>query len=374
MEAEPPIPNTRADIVQSSSGQSSSGQVNESQSGDATSGSTSSRSQSEAAFAASSRQETTSRIELATPPKMSADADYPNLTKDLLQTPQRRIKLPIVLFLLTCLSTFWVGAALWRPEQFFSDWRLAIYANWGTGLLYMGCVLSILMFHEMGHFLMTVRYRIPASLPYFIPVPISILGTMGAVIAMAGYRANRRQTFDIGIAGPLAGLIVAIPVLWLGVKDLDLTQTGYGGVALDLPWLVRIMLGWLQPEHASVDHVWISQVNPFFMAGWVGLLITGLNMVPISQLDGGHVIYALFRRRAHWIARGFLLFALAYIIWAEAYMWTVMVVFVTLIGTDHPPTADDEMPLGRGRFVLGLVSLAIPLLCFPPRGFVHLLG
>ena len=322
----------------------------------------------------------------ATKQSLVPEQRYPRLSDEMLQPRKRRVKLPVILFVLTCLSTFWVGAALWCPgdfilyerrfggdQQFANDWKLAIIANWRTGLWYMGAVLSILMFHEMGHFLMTVRYRIPASLPYCIPVPISTLGTMGAVIAMAGYRADRRQTFDIGIAGPLAGLVVALPVTWFGVKGLDLSQAGYGGVALDLPLLMRMMISWLQPEYANVDHIWISQVNPLFMAGWVGLLITGLNMVPISQLDGGHVIYALFLRRAHWIARGFLVFTLAYIVWANAYMWAVMVVFVTLIGTDHPPTANDKMPLGRGRCILGLVCLIIPLLCFPPRGFVHLL-
>ncbi len=299
---------------------------------------------------------------------------YAVLDESMLRSPpRRRIKLPVVLFLLTCLSTFWVGSALWCPEQFLpNDWRLAIVTNWPSGLLYMVTVLGILFFHEMGHFLMTVRYRIPASFPYFIPIPFTLLGTMGAVIAMAGYRANRRQTFDIGIAGPLAGLALAVPVLWFGVQGLDLDRPGYGGVALDLPLFARLLIGWLQPAHANVDHIWISQVNALFMAGWVGLLITGLNMVPISQLDGGHVIYALFLGKAHWIARAFLICTLGYIIWAQAYMWTLMVVLVTLIGTDHPPTANDQMPLGRGRYLLGLASLVIPLFCFPPRGFMHL--
>jgi membrane-associated protease RseP (regulator of RpoE activity) len=224
----------------------------------------------------------------------------------------------------------------------------------------------------MGHFLMTLRYRIPASLPYFIPFPISPLGTMGAVIAMAGYRADRRQTFDIGIAGPLAGLVIAVPILLFGVKTLDLSQTGYGSFAVDCPLLMRLVIRWLKPEHAHVTQIWVSQMNPFFMAAWVGLLITGLNMAPISQLDGGHVTYTLFGKSAHWIARGFLIFVLLYIVIARAYVWTLMVVLVTLIGTDHPPTGNDHMPLGRGRYLLGLVSLAIPVLCFPPRLIVQL--
>jgi membrane-associated protease RseP (regulator of RpoE activity) len=302
------------------------------------------------------------------------EPERPYLTEEMLLTPKRRVAIPVALFILACFSTFWAGATIWSPHEFgLSDLRLAIVANWRVGLTYMGCIIGILMFHEMGHFLMTVRFGIPASLPYFIPFPYaSPIGTMGAVIAMAGYRANRRQTFDIGIAGPLAGLVIALPILLFGVKTLDLSQTGYGSFAVDCPLLVRLMIRWLRPEHAHVTHIWVSQMNPFFMAAWVGLLITGLNMVPISQLDGGHVTYTLFGKWAHWIARGFLIFVLAYIVIARAYMWTLMVVLVTLIGTDHPPTANDHMPLGRGRYILGLVSLVIPALCFPPRGFVHL--
>ncbi len=300
-------------------------------------------------------------------------AERPYLTAEMLGTPKRRVAIPVTLFILACLSTFWAGTTIWSPFEYdWSELRLAIVANWRTGLAYMVCVIGILMCHEMGHFLMTLRFQIPASLPYFIPFPVSNIGTMGAVIAMAGYRANRRQTFDIGIAGPLAGLVIAVPVLIYGVQTLDLSRAGYGGFAVDCPLLVRILIHWLRPEHANVTHIWVSQMNPFFMAAWVGLLITGLNMVPISQLDGGHVTYTLFGTWAHWIARGFLIFVLFYIVIAGAYMWTLMVVLVTFIGTDHPPTADDHMPLGRGRYLLGLVSLVIPALCFPPRGFVHL--
>jgi membrane-associated protease RseP (regulator of RpoE activity) len=102
----------------------------------------------------------------------------------------------------------------------------------------------------------------------------------------------------------------------------------------------------------------------------VGLLITGLNMLPVSQLDGGHVIYALFGRRAHWIARGFVLLAITYIVLGDALIWAPMLILVVLIGTDHPPTSDDSVRLGWFRYTLGCASLLIPILCFPPRGIV----
>jgi membrane-associated protease RseP (regulator of RpoE activity) len=285
--------------------------------------------------------------------------------------------LPVTLFLVTCLSTFWAGATSWMPANFFFPTdavviRHVIAQGWRQGLVYMAALLGILLMHEMGHFITTLRYRIPASLPYFIPFPIAPIGTMGAVIGMEGFKANRRQMFDIGIAGPIAGLVVAVPVLWIGIQRLDLEGARFGGMAFDCPLLVHVLIGYLRPEFRDVNQIWLSQLNPFFMAGWVGLLITGLNMLPVSQLDGGHVIYALFRQRAHLIARAFLLCAIAFVVFEEAYIWTVMVVLVTLIGTDHPPTSNDRVPLGWFRTLLGYASLLIPVLCFPLRGVIQI--
>ncbi len=216
----------------------------------------------------------------------------------------RKRTLPIVLFVATCLSTFWVGAAKYEPLEAMIDTRVmwaTIQSNWLEGLTYMGAVLAILLTHEMGHFLQTVRYGIPASYPLCIPVPFNPIGTMGAVISMDGMRADRKQIFDIGIAGPLAGLIVAIPILWIGVGKLDLTtNVGPREIQLNSPVIVTWMLDYQHPEWKDkADWIGISQVNPWFMAGWVGMLITGLNMLPISQLDGGHTLYGLFGPRAN---------------------------------------------------------------------------
>ncbi len=292
----------------------------------------------------------------------------------------RRKLVPLLLFLLTCASTFWAGSTqfvpeipLWLAGQA-GDWmpvREAIVAHWPAGLIYMGCLLAILLTHEMGHFLATVRYGIPASLPYFIPFPISPIGTWGAVIGMAGLKANRREIFDIGIAGPLAGLAVALPVMWFGTQQLDLTTSGHGPLRLDLPLLVRFLLPFADvPGYEDQTSIWLSQVNPYFMAGWVGLLITGLNMLPMSQLDGGHVVHALFGARSRFVARGCLLAALVYIVFSGAMLWVLMAVLIILMGVDHPPTSDDTVRLGWPRTLLGWFSLAIPLLCFPPRGLL----
>jgi membrane-associated protease RseP (regulator of RpoE activity) len=225
----------------------------------------------------------------------------------------------------------------------------------------------------MGHFLQTVRYRIPASYPLCIPVPFNPIGTMGAVIGMDGMRADRKQIFDIGIAGPLAGLVVAFPVLWLGIKRLDLSaETPTGESEFYLPLVAQWMLKWAHPNAAWAHERWValSELNPYFMAGWVGMLITGLNMLPISQLDGGHTMYALFLDRAHSFARFFISFAILYVVinLDEAVLWTPMLLLVIFLGIHHPPTADDSVELGPVRRAIGLASLSIPVLCFPIMG------
>lgn len=283
--------------------------------------------------------------------------------------PSRRIWLPVTLFVVTCLSTFWVGATHWEPDSFMAstlEMRRAVIRGWDQGLIYMLCVLGILMAHEMGHFVATLRYKIPASLPFFIPMPIMPIGTMGAVIAMDGRRADRKQIFDVGLAGPLAGLVLAVPILWIGVAQLDLSRPANGSLALDCPWLVAIFYDLLHSGGPELRPVATGQLNPYFMAGWVGLLITGLNMMPVSQLDGGHVLYTLLGKRAHWVARALLLGAIAFMVFFDSYKWSAMVILVALIGTDHPPTADDRVPLGWPRTILGCASLAIPVLCLPP--------
>jgi Zn-dependent protease len=309
----------------------------------------------------------------------SSTSHLPELrASDLGWTPQRRVMLPAMLFVATCISTFWVGVTRWDPmriqysENWTSVWH-TILVNWPTGLAYMGAVLAILLTHEMGHFLQTVKYGIPASYPLCIPVPFNAIGTMGAVIGMDGARADRRQIFDIGIAGPLAGLGVAFPVLWQGVKALDLSRPIMpGDIQFHLPLVAQWMLQWAHPNQPWANSQWValSQLDPYFMAGWVGMLITGLNMLPISQLDGGHTMYALFLDRAHTFARVFISLAILYVVinLEDAVLWTPMLLLVIFLGIHHPPTRNDHVPLGPLRWAIGLASLAIPVLCFPLLG------
>jgi Zn-dependent protease len=305
-----------------------------------------------------------------TPPATTSPTPPPRmLTADDLGTPPRSRFLPLLLFLATCFFTYAAGTYHWQATFFGmqgDDWNLQhtldlLTKNWRDGLIYMGCVMTVLIFHEMGHFLMTVRYRVPASYPIFLPLPMMHTGTMGAVIGMEGSRANRKQLFDIGLAGPLAGLVPTVILVWIGVRvavpeALQVREQIFGS-----PLLLQWMFEALRPElQGPIDE------NPFLMAGWVGMFITGLNMMPVSQLDGGHTIYALFLQRGHFIARAFLLAAMAFVVIAGQYGWTIMLVIITLIGVDHPPTSDDNVPLGPVRTIVGTLSLAIPIFCFTP--------
>jgi membrane-associated protease RseP (regulator of RpoE activity) len=277
-------------------------------------------------------------------------------------SPPRRLRPQAILYLATAATTFAAGVAGWQPVVLGLDDNLAneIAPHWQRGLAYMAAVMAVLSAHEAGHFIAARLHRIPATLPFFIPVPVLLTGTLGAVIGMEGSRANRRQLFDIAIAGPIAGLVVALPVLAAGM--LSGSPTAESPFAT--PPVARWMLALLRPDIADGSSI---EPNALFMAGWVGLLVTGLNMIPVSQLDGGHVSHAIFGARSNWIARTILLAAIAAIILLGRYNWIAMVVIVALMGTDHPPIRDDGRPLGLARTMLGLFSLLIPIVTFMPE-------
>ncbi|MES1213745.1 MAG: site-2 protease family protein [Singulisphaera sp.] len=291
--------------------------------------------------------------------------------------PPRRVLLPVLLFAATCLTTFWAGSSpsvqIMRHEfvnRVFPNFGggadgIVLIGRWHDGLVYMLAVMGILLAHEMGHFLQALRYGVPASLPFFIPMPLTPLGTMGAVIGMQGSEADRKELFDIGLTGPLAGLLVALPITWIGIQQAQpFPMNVQAGLLYQDPLLFKVLMQKLHPELLPGQEL---TMNPLLMAGWVGMLITGLNMLPISQLDGGHVSYALFGKGSFWIARGVVAAAVCFIFFAEVYGWMVMLLLVTMIGIQHPPTANDRVELGWGRRILGLASLAIPVLCLAPN-------
>jgi Zn-dependent protease len=272
---------------------------------------------------------------------------------------RRRWLLPSLLFIATCLSTLYVAS---EYAILASGYFEGIY----QGLLYAVPVMTILVCHEMGHFYLAHRYRVYASLPYFIPMPFSPFGTFGAVIAMEPRSGGRKAIFDIGIAGPLAGLVPTIVFIILGLQRSSFQFPMHGEMNFGSSPLFSYLAEWIRgPAPLNQD----LNLHPMAFAGWVGLFITSLNLIPIGQLDGGHVLYALLRRNANLVARILLYTALFIVIFNfQSYgSWLPMLVLVFFfIGPNHPPTANDEEPLGIGRTILGWLTLAFILVGFTP--------
>lgn len=286
----------------------------------------------------------------------------PDLETLLRSRPSPRLRLQTLLYGLTCLTTFAAGAAGWQPLLLgFDEVGPDLVEHWPRGVAYAITAMAVLTAHEAGHFIAAWWHRIPATLPFFIPVPVLLTGTLGAVIGMDGARANRRQLFDIAVAGPLAGLVLAVPLLAAG---LALGGPADTAAPFAMPPLARWVQSAVRPDLPADSTV---TPNALFMAGWVGLLVTGLNLIPMSQLDGGHVCRAVFGAAGNWVARGVLLTSMAAVIVTGQFNWVVMLVLVTLMGVDHPPIADDGRPLGPLRTALGLAVLAIPILTFMPE-------
>lgn len=301
-----------------------------------------------------------------------------------------RWKVPAALFVLTVASTFYVGAGQvlqHSPMAYFEQRRAegvgaALRAlAWATGKGWVFAVplLAILLCHEFGHYLMARRHRVRASLPMFIPAP-NLFGTMGAVISMKGRIRTRDALVDIGAGGPLAGLAVALPVTAAGLALSHVEPVaGRTGILVEGDSLLylalkRLVCGPIPPGH----DVWL---HPMAFAGWAGLFVTMMNLLPIGQLDGGHVAYALFGiRQDRWSrALSYALLGLAAgialwvwrasggaadeaaftpaIVWA---MWALLSRGVMwLSGDRHPPTGDEPLSPGRRRVA------AFTLACFP---------
>lgn len=284
----------------------------------------------------------------------------------------------LLLFLATCISVFMVGMIPGGgPAGFFVFLKLLFTgADWGNmlllvqnGITYALAVIAILGAHEMGHYLQARRYHVPASLPYFIPFPISPFGTMGAVIVQGAGIANRKEMFDIAISGPLAGLVLTFPILTIGLLDAGtapLPENPIGPVFGD-PLIITWMFDWLRGPRPEGHEIIL---NPLLFAGWVGVFITALNLMPIGQLDGGHILYTLIGRRAHTVAYLLLYGAIFYMVFTGEYAYGLILMLLLIMGPKHPPTADDSVPLGLFRVILGWLTLAFILIGFTPKPIV----
>jgi membrane-associated protease RseP (regulator of RpoE activity) len=275
------------------------------------------------------------------------------------ELPARRSSLRpihVVLFLATLFTTTLAGSFQAGVDPL-SDLRLL-----ARGLPFSATLMGILLVHEMGHYLMSRFHGVEATPPYFIPGPPFLVGTFGAFIRMRT-PTNRKALFDVGAAGPWAGFIVAIPAVFYGLSlsEVRALQPNGGGLILGdslvFTWLTQLALG-VSPNDATI------LLHPIALAGWFGLFVTFLNLLPVGQLDGGHVVYALIGRRHRWVARSALLviIGLAFLGWQGWVMWAVL---LTVLGLDHPPTIDDT-PLDPRRRVAAWLTIALFVITFMP--------
>ncbi|MEZ6133694.1 MAG: site-2 protease family protein [Pirellulaceae bacterium] len=299
------------------------------------------------------------------------------------RSPKRMHRIAFWLAIATVLSTFWAGVGAWVPtapialameQQSLMPIRQVLLANWWGGLQFSLALMAILVAHEFGHYLLTIVYRVPSTPPLFIPFPFySPIGTMGAVIMMQSGSADRKQIFDIGLAGPLAGLVVAIPVILFGlVNNQPITYATTDAVMqLGQPLLIQWLASVVVPTQAA-DYVLVANTesSPLLMAGWVGLLVTGLNMMPLGQLDGGHVTFGLVGQKSYYIAVGALIASIAFMITTGIFLFAIMLFLVMLMGLRHPPSSDDHRTLGLARQIVGWCSLILPVLCVPANPIV----
>ena len=308
---------------------------------------------------------------------------------DVLERPRRRGRFPaanVALFLATIATTLWAGFVLSPLAEHAPTFENVLRG----GLPFAGSLVSILFAHEMGHYVLARRYGVRATLPYFIPLPFGV-GTLGAVIRMRSALPSRRATLDIGAAGPLAGLALALPLLLVGYALSEVREVSAlaPGSAFSSPWaMVRalaegrplsggdatirffgdslltwgarwLVIGGVPDGHDVILH-------PVAFAAWLGLLVTTLNLVPAGQLDGGHVLYALLgRRRAlvagRWVGAALLV---AGVFWSWNWLvWWFLTRFV--IGLRHPPALVEE-PLDGGRVAVAWLSLALFVATFVP--------
>lgn len=318
-----------------------------------------------------------------------------------------RVHINIILFILTIISVMLTGIDLpgdaIPPDSQFSLTFLLRYL-W-TGWPFALSMLGILLAHEMGHYIACRYYKVPATLPYFLPAPfISPLGTLGAFIIMRGIPKNKRVLFDVGVAGPLAGLIIAIPVLFIGLSisplgPVEPPPPGMTGLleGNSIFYLLSkyVVFGELLPKPESMGGLspalyWLQyfftgqpipfngldvQLHSVALAGWAGLLVTALNLVPVGTLDGGHVAYGLFGDKARrifpfviggLIALSFLPSLLTLSLRGFNFSWLLWVMILFWLGNVRSQPLDDITELDAPRRALGIFTLIIFILLFTP--------
>jgi hypothetical protein len=304
----------------------------------------------------------------------------------------------LVLFVLTLLSVIWAGTLYSYDGPFpdtLGEQLLALFSNLHLGLSYGLSILAILLAHEFGHYLAARYHKANVTLPYFFPFPFSSFGTMGAFIQMKSPPKNKRVLHDIGVAGPLAGLVVAIPILLIGlalspVEEISFSNfpegtilsvegnsivyllskyiihgellpapADYGGVSPVLYWIRYVFTGYPSPLGGRD-----VMLHPMAWAGWAGLLVTALNLIPVGQLDGGHTLYVLFGKKARRIFPVIVVgLGLLGLVWSGWWLWVMLVFF---FGQRHAEPLDQITKLDSRRRTVAIFVLILFFLLFTP--------
>jgi len=233
-----------------------------------------------------------------------------------------------------------------------------------NGPSYAVCIITILLAHEMGHFIMCRKYNVEATWPFFLPFP-SLFGTLGAVIKMKGHIPDKRALFDIGVAGPIGGLIFAIPITIIGlciseIHPIPKDSTSYLGLGEPIlfSFFAKMTMG-------NVPEGFDIVLSPVAFAGWAGLFVTALNLLPIGQLDGGHVIYALLGKHSGIVYKvGIGIFCLFALFVYPG--WILFAILLLVFGFKHPAPIDPFTQLDFRRKCIGVLMIIIFLLCFTP--------
>jgi membrane-associated protease RseP (regulator of RpoE activity) len=241
-------------------------------------------------------------------------------------------------------------------------------ASLAKGIPFSFTLMAILLTHEMGHFLTAKNYGVPATLPYFIPAPPIpfLIGTFGAFIRMKSPILTKKAILEIGASGPIAGFVVAILAVIIGLTQSEVVaETTSATFKLGAPLIFNFLDGLLLdvPEGSDV------LLHPVAFAGWIGLFVTALNLIPIGQLDGGHVVYALLGKRHTLVSIGMIgaLLVMGFIGWPGWYFWAFL---TAILGVRHPPMVDPEVVLEPRQKLIGWLSLAIFALTFTPNPFM----
>jgi membrane-associated protease RseP (regulator of RpoE activity) len=326
-------------------------------------------------------------------PHLAPPREIPVQRRAVFITAREWIK-HLSLFLLTCLTTTFAGIVISSPNVsvappalsglfsyvlFVPDYYLRIVGEYVSfaiahpivltqGLAFAVSLLTILTAHEMGHYLACRFYGVNATLPFFIPAPpLFLAGTFGAFIKMKSPIPSRRALFDIGLAGPIAGFVMLLPVALIGILTLEPAPqtTGLDLIFFNDPLLFRIM------AKVTGGNLADAAPNPYYMAAWIGLLVTSLNLMPVGQLDGGHGTFAAFGARAHKLL-GRMAFITMAAIALLGYLWhgspsgfLYTVLLGIMLRVRHPSPQQME-PLGARRVVVGIITLIVFALSFVP--------